>query len=67
MDQPRLQHDAETGLHRRCTPANIYGGAKVDDYVGNIFLKLTPSQELADRPGRSATNTTSFQAAAASR
>jgi hypothetical protein len=24
--------------------ANIYGGAKVDDYVGNIFLNLTPTK-----------------------
>jgi hypothetical protein len=24
--------------------ANIYGGAKVDDYVGNVFLKLTPTK-----------------------
>jgi len=23
---------------------NIYGGAKVDDYVGNVFLKLTPNK-----------------------
>jgi hypothetical protein len=28
------------------TAANIYGGAKVDDYVGNVFLKLTPTKSL---------------------
>jgi hypothetical protein len=26
------------------TAANIYGGAKIDDYVGNVFLKLTPTK-----------------------
>jgi len=25
--------------------ANIYGGAKVDDFVGNVFLKLTPTKK----------------------
>ncbi len=29
------------------TAINIYGTSKVDDYVGNIFLKFTPTKDLS--------------------
>jgi hypothetical protein len=31
-------------VYTAVTAGNIYGGAKVDDVVGNIFLKLSPSK-----------------------
>jgi len=31
-------------VYTAVTAGDIYGGAKVDDYVGNVFLKLTPTK-----------------------
>ncbi len=42
------------------TAGNIYGGSKMDDYVGNIFLKLTPDKNwLADLGFREESNVVS--------
>ena len=32
-------------VYTAITAGNIYGGSKVDDYVGNAFLKLTPNKD----------------------
>jgi hypothetical protein len=31
-------------VYTAVTAGNIYGGSKVDDFVGNVFLKLTPNK-----------------------
>lgn len=38
-------------VYTAVTAGNIYGGSKVDDYVGNIFLKLSPSKSLTTELG----------------
>lgn len=41
------------------TAGNIYGGSKVDDYVGNAFLRLTPTRSwVADLGFRAESKTT---------
>ncbi|MFI5358047.1 MAG: hypothetical protein ACHQ4G_12000 [Opitutales bacterium] len=45
-DTPTYSTTLKT-VYTAITAGNIYGGSMVDDYVGNIFLKLTPNKNWA--------------------